>query len=110
MLAVVEWQWDREECAATICRHGLPQPGKSSCYFCPAMKKREVIKLREEHPDLLAKALAIEEAAQPGLRTARGLGGKKNRWRDWLANYDAQGRMDADWIEPAHIPCGCYDG
>lgn len=108
---LVEWNWRRQECVAAICRHGLPQPGKSSCYFCPAMKKREVVKLRETNPELFAKAIAIEDAAQKTIRTPRGLGGDKNLWRDWIKAYDAQGRFDGfDFIEPAHVPCGCYDG
>ena len=40
---LVEWGWRREECLAAICRAGLPRPGKSSCYFCPAMKPSEEI-------------------------------------------------------------------
>ncbi len=106
---LVEWGWKRDDCAAAIERHGLPQPGKSSCYFCPAMKRREVMKLREEYPEMLARALAIEDAAQSNTTTHRGLGGAKNRWRDWLAMDKAQARLWND-IEPAHVPCGCYDG
>lgn len=34
-----EWGWDRAECVRVIERAGLPKPGKSSCYFCPSMKK-----------------------------------------------------------------------
>lgn len=106
---LVEWGWRREECYAAICRHNLPQPGKSACFFCPAMKKREVFDLREKHPDLLQRALAIEDLAQETNRTPRGLGGQNNKWRDWLAQDEAQGKL-WDWIEPTHIPCGCYDG
>jgi hypothetical protein len=39
---LIEWQWTRKECVDAICRHGLPQAGKSSCFFCPAMKLREI--------------------------------------------------------------------
>lgn len=106
---LIEWGWRREECIAAIARHGLPQPGKSACYFCPAMKKREVYRLRDEHPELLARALEIEDAAQLTNRTPRGLGGQNNKWRDWLALDAAQQKLWDD-IEPTHIPCGCYDG
>lgn len=106
---LVEWNWRREDCVAAIQRAGLPVPGKSSCFFCPAMKRREVLQLRANHPDLLARALKIEAEAQANTTTHRGLGGAKNLWRDWLAMDDAQAKLWND-IEPQHIPCGCYDG
>ena len=37
-----EWGWTREECVHVIERAGLPRPGKSSCFFCPSMKKKEI--------------------------------------------------------------------
>lgn len=106
---LVEWQWGRDECVAAICRHGLPQPGKSSCYFCPAMKRSEVLRLQKESPELLARALEIERKAQATIKTPRGLGGQNNRWVDWLAMDAAQSKLMLD-IEPHEIPCGCLDG
>lgn len=46
---------------------GLPQPGKSACYFCPATKGHEIIELGEAHPELLADSLKMEANAE--LRT-----------------------------------------
>lgn len=106
---LIEWQWRREDCMAAICRHGLPQPGKSSCYFCPAMKRSEVVRLKAEHPDLLNRALEIERRSQKTNRTNRGLGGEGNKWADWLAMDEAQAKLMLD-IEPHEIPCGCIDG
>lgn len=106
---LVDWQWRREECVTAICRHGLPQPGKSSCYFCPAMKRSEVVRLKADHPELLARALEIERRSQKTNRTNRGLGGEKNKWADWLAMDEAQAKMMLD-IEPHETPCGCIDG
>jgi len=106
---LVELQWGRDECVAAICRHGLPQPGKSACYLCPAMKRSEVVRLKAEHPDLLKRALEIEQRSQKTNRTNRGLGGENNKWADWLAMDDAQAKMLLD-IEPHEIPCGCIDG
>lgn len=106
---LIEWQWYREECVDAICRHGLPQPGKSACFFCPAMKRSEVIKMKKEHPDLMNRALAIEDAAQKTVTTKRGLGGQGNLWRNWLAMDDAQAKLMLD-IEPHETPCGCIDG
>jgi len=106
---LVEWLWTRDECRRAICRHGLPLPGKSACYFCPASKKSEVVELRKKHPALYEKAIAIEDAAQDGLATKRGLGGQGNLWRTWMSRYDAQDDLGFD-MEPTHIACDCYDG
>lgn len=92
-----------------ICRHGLPQPGKSACYFCPAMKRSEVIRLKDEHPELLERALEIERRSQKTNRTNRGLGGEGNKWSDWLAMDAAQAKLLLD-IEPNEVPCACMDG
>lgn len=106
---LVEWNWRREDCVAAIERHGLPQPGKSACFFCPASKRSEVLRLRDEHPELLARALAMEAKAQARHRSLRGLGGANNLWADWLTMDEQQSRLMLD-IEPMHAPCGCYDG
>jgi hypothetical protein len=58
---LLDWNWRRGECVDAVSRHGLPQPGKSSCFYCPAMKVREIIRLRQEHPEHYARALAMEE-------------------------------------------------
>lgn len=107
---LVEWGWQRAACVETIRRHGLPMPGKSACFFCPASKRREVLRLRDTHPDLLARALEMERRAQTGAnRQVRGLGGENNLWADWLKQDHDQSKLWLD-IEPMHAPCGCYDG
>lgn len=108
---LVEWGWRRQECAEAIKRHGLPVPPKSACFFCPAMKRGEILKLKREHPDLFARALAIEKNAilkSPG----RGLGGQSLRWENVDANDEAQGKLwdYLDEHDPQGIPCGCFDG
>jgi hypothetical protein len=104
---LIEWNWTRDDCIAAIKRHGLPLPGKSACFFCPAMKPGEVLRLRDTHPELLARALAIEAAAKE--TTDRGLGGEGNLWANWLATDASQGKLPLD-ISPVDIPCGCFDG
>ena len=37
---LMEWGWDRAACMQAIENAGLPQPGKSSCFFCPSMRRR----------------------------------------------------------------------
>lgn len=108
---LLEWQWRRQECVEAIRRHGLPLPGKSACFFCPAMKRGEIIKLKNESPELFARALAIESNAilkSPG----RGLGGQSLRWDNVDANDSAQGKLwdYLDQHDESPIPCGCYDG
>jgi hypothetical protein len=76
----------RDECMRMIASVGLPQPGKSACFFCPASKKAELPVLGEKHPELLARALRLEAIA--GLRdgyfgSTKGLGRQWN-WRAFL--------------------------
>ena len=78
---LMEWGWDREACVRTIEAAGLPQPGKSSCFFCPSMKAEEIIDLRERYPDLFRRALALEDNARANLKTVRGLG-RNYSWKE----------------------------
>ena len=78
---IMEWGWDREACIRAIEAAGLPQPGKSSCFFCPSMKPDEITALREQHPDLFRRALALEDNARKNLKTVMGLG-RNYSWRE----------------------------
>lgn len=100
-----DWKMGRDECEASIARAGLPSPGKSACFFCPSMKKAEVRALAAEHPDLFARAVAIEDAALSGLQTVKGLG-RAFSWRA-LVEGDAAAKCARDVVEP---DCGCHDG
>jgi hypothetical protein len=82
-----EWGFDRPRCAEVIRAAGLPVPMKSACFFCPASKKQEILWLREHHPDLLERALAIEDNAQANLTSVKGLG-RSYSWRAYLAGLD----------------------
>lgn len=84
---LAEWGHDRERCKEVIATAGLPIPMKSACYFCPASKKQEIIWLREHHPDLLERALRIEDNAQAKLTSVKGLG-RSYSWRSFLAQLD----------------------
>jgi len=112
-----EWGWDREECRRVIERAGLPLPGKSSCFFCPSMKKKEIIQLRELYPELFQKAVAMEENAE-GLEKVKGLG-RHWTWKEVVEVYDQNQEFEAAQINlfaDANLtcgcidPCGCYDG
>lgn len=106
---LVDWQWRRQECIDVIGRYGLPQPGKSACFFCPASKRSEVVRLKENHPELMEIALEMEAGVQKRNRSKWGLGGENNLWSDWLAMDEAQFKLGLD-LEPVHMPCGCMDG
>ena len=63
-------------------RGGRAAPaGKSSCFFCPSMKPDEITALREQHPDLFRRALALEDNARKNLKTVKGLG-RNYSWRE----------------------------
>jgi hypothetical protein len=106
------WGWDRKACVAAIERAGLCVPRKSSCFFCPAMKKHEVIELATRRPELFGRALEIEEnaAARHDLegRTdgAKGLG---RRW-SWRALSKADREQQKLFDNPPPFPCMCWDG
>ena len=78
---LMEWGWDRAACLQAIEDAGLPQPGKSSCFFCPSMRAEEIIYLRDHHPDLFRRAIALEDNARPNLKTVQGLG-RNYSWKE----------------------------
>ena len=98
---LIQWGWDRDECVAAIARAGLPQPGKSACFFCPNSTEAEI---RALPPELQEKAVAMEDNAE--LTTIAGLG-RRFPWRDVIRSEKAQGRFDFGVPE---MPCGCFDG
>jgi len=119
---LVEWCWGRQECVAAIREASLPPPGKSSCFYCPAAKKHEIVDLAVRHPDLLQRALDIEDAARPNLTSVQGLG-RRFSWRDFCAEQDLLGEdgkvkagrvplavIPADEDATDDVPCGCFDG
>ena len=48
------------DCRKLIADEGLPEPEKSSCYFCPFHTVTGWRRLRDEHPDLFDTAVGIE--------------------------------------------------
>lgn len=103
---LIEWQWGREECEQAIADAGLCVPPKSSCFFCPNMEELEILQLRDEHPDLLERALKIEENA-PTHGSIKGLG-RDYSWKQILEFDAAQGSFFPRTIKRS--PCECYDG
>lgn len=114
---LIEWNWGREECVAAITRAGLRQPGKSACFFCPSSTKREILELRARYPELLARALKIEQGAidgngpAPALRSVKGLG-RRFSWAEFLRQVDSDPEQ-VSLLSDAGTPeasCACYDG
>lgn len=114
------WGWDRAECVRVIERTGLPVPGKSSCFFCPSMKKREIQALWEQYPALFQRAIDLEHAAAKTLTSVKGLG-RRWAWESYFNSHmEMQERQDAqltlfDFVDSTSgcicgAPCGCYDG
>lgn len=106
---LIEWDIDRDGCIDVIEKAGLPQPGKSSCFFCPSMKQREILTLNREHPDLMMRALEIE--ANADLLTVKGLG-RNFAWLDLVSYDERQEKLFGEcmtWYETS-VPCECYDG
>jgi hypothetical protein len=113
---LISWGWGREECVQAIDNAGLPRPGKSSCFFCPSMKKRELDLLLEEHPDLAVRAVALEDqarASEHGLDTVKGLG-RRFAWKQYFADLLRTQIENTPMPEHAdtteETACGCYDG
>jgi hypothetical protein len=94
----------RDECIESIKNAGLPLPGKSACFFCPSSKPREILQLNKTHPDLIKRALAMEENAQINLTTVKGLG-RNYSWKELIYSDNAQMKMFTN-----DVPCECYDG
>ena len=103
---LIEWGWGREECIEAIINAGLCVPPKSSCFFCPNMEELEILELRDKHPELLERALAIEKNA-PTHGSIKGLG-RDYSWEQILAFDAAQGSFFPRTIR--QTPCECYDG
>jgi hypothetical protein len=87
-----DWGLAREALPAIIRKAGLPVPRKSACFYCPAMKPGEVVELRLKHPELFARAVAIEKGAREGkhgLTTKVGLGMGGWAW-EWLRKCNTE--------------------
>jgi hypothetical protein len=50
----------RSECSRIIQQAGLPQPPKSSCWFCPFHRLGEWAQMKRSDPELFARAVDVE--------------------------------------------------
>lgn len=122
---LIEWGFGRDECVAAIARAGLPQPGKSACFFCPSSTREEIEQLKAEYPVLFYRALDLERNAEGNLNTVAGLG-RRFSWHEHEDTDEAKsfaerarqryvaGRVAAKERKRVESgieqDCGCYDG
>lgn len=106
---LIDWGWGRDECVTAIAEEGLPQPGKSACFFCPSMRKPEVIALSKEHPDLFERAVEMERGALASgkLGVVKGLG-RHWSWEELVAASEQQRQLIPE--NRMGIDCACFDG
>lgn len=99
---LVHWEWSRPDCEAAIKRMGIPQPGKSSCFFCPNNKKPEIHELKAEYPHLYDRAIRLERKALSSGKIksekVKGLG-RGFSWEDFAGADD----------EAFHVCMACVD-
>ena len=103
---LIEWGWSRDDCIEVIRQEGLPLPGKSSCFFCPSMRPKEIRTLYHRHRDLYERAVAIEREAKPYLTAVKGLG-RNWAWEDFV-EADANQIVLPNFFPEDNLPCGCY--
>lgn len=104
---LIEWGWDDDDCRAALIRQRLPDPRKSACFFCPATRPRQVLRLRGVHPAYMVRALKMEAAwlAADGGGTVKGLG-RHWSWAQLLRDHDAQ--TDLFDQTPEECSAGCF--
>mgnify|MGYP003134606335 CR=1 FL=1 len=105
---LIDWDWDREDCQEAIARAGLQPAAKSACFFCPAHSEKEIAQLGRLYPELLQRALAIEENAESNAGHLVSLQGARGRpWREVWAAAKAGKPLKGRRMD---LPCGCFDG
>ena len=101
---LIDWGWEREDCLDALTRAGLPNPGKSACFFCPASKKHEILDLQKRYPELAQRAIEMERNAE--LTSIKGLG-RSFSWEAFLKADAAQGKLFPEVVDTS---CLCWDG
>lgn len=101
---LIEWGWNRNKCVEVILEAGLTLPGKSSCFFCPNMKKNEILKLSD---DLKERVINMEKNATK-LAELKGLGRNKS-WTELIYSDRAQFKIDWDSEDWHSDSCECIE-
>lgn len=107
---LIEWKWGQEDCVEAIRCAGLKIPIKSACFYCPAMKKHEVLSLAKTDPELLQRAIEMEKTAKEAgtLQTVKGLG-RNWSWEALVKADESQLRLPLFDDTQAPICDQCID-
>lgn len=107
---LIEWGWGQQDCIDAIRRAGLPVPIKSACFYCPSMRKQEVLELAKSDPELFNRAVAMERTAKEAgtLQTVKGLG-RNWSWESLAKADKAQLRLPLFDDAQAPICDQCID-
>lgn len=101
---LIQWGMSRKDCIESIQSVGLCLPGKSACYYCPSSNKSEIKQLAQVYPDLMGRAIAMEQNAN--LTHISGLG-RQFAWKDLIATDEM---FPDDYNYTPEMACECYDG
>jgi len=99
---LMTWLMTRKDCVAAIAAAGLPQPGKSACFFCPMSRHCELIEMRSSEPGNLAASLDLEQryrGSKNFQNKTQGLSkyvGKVMTWKRWI---DEPRQQDLDYLQ-----------
>lgn len=58
---LIELGYSRQDCLRLVAEAGLPQPPKSSCWFCPYKTTDQWVAMRQERPGLFLAATLLEQ-------------------------------------------------
>jgi len=61
---LIELGISRSDCLLIAKEAGLPQPPKSSCWFCPFKTTDQWVTMRRERPELFSQAVELEQVLQ----------------------------------------------
>lgn len=109
---LIEWGINRQRCEDIIKEFGFEQPGKSSCFFCPNMKKSEILLLDKNHHNLMKRAITLEQNAE--LIKINGLG-RSYSWKEYIeykrnqiSMFDHMTEEEFEDVE-FEFPCECWE-
>ena len=98
-----EWGINRKDCIEIIKNAGLCLPGKSACFFCPMSRPTEIRQLNHNYPDLMKRALDMENNAK--LTKLKGLA-INAKWKDIIANEEL---FEEEFLLVPEMICECYE-
>ncbi len=105
---LVEWEMGRDACLEVIKNQGLPNPGKSACFFCPSSKQPEIRLLQQQYPALAERAKEIERVATPTLTSTKILG--LGRYFSWTNVWEQEEMFEDEYSQHCIEICdSCYD-